>query len=227
MGSAAIEAGILMTEAIQLLILPHGSVTKQASSGSDRIGTTWNLSGRRQFVFAAPRSRAHPASPIRDIVDTPGIRLAALLRIGLCPSPKGSRVELLEEAARVLAMGPNPLFAPRWTGEAVLAAYENPLFAADAALSTLNKLGEAVRVAGHYGTMRLANDPFGGAPFLTGEASMLPARAIVSTAPGAVLVTEDFAAALCARSASARLEFVGELPESEPDNPTRLFSLKP
>ena len=56
MGSAAMRARMLMTEAVQLLILDRAAV--QRSSGSDRIGAIWNESGRRQFVLAAPRIRA-------------------------------------------------------------------------------------------------------------------------------------------------------------------------
>lgn len=227
MGSAAMQAGVLTTEAVQLLILPHGPESGQKPSGSDRIGAAWHASGRRQFVLAAPRARAHPAHPIRELADAPEILLAALLRIDLSELGSDVPIELLERAAGAIAAGSAPLFAPRWTGEAVLAAYDNPLSAAEAALSVLHMLGETVRVSGHYGTMRRASDPFGAAPLLTGNASMLPAQAIFSTPPGAVLVTEDFAAALRARSSSARLEFVGELRGSEPDDPTKLYSLKP
>ena len=221
MGSTAMRARMLMTEAVQLLILDRAAV--QGSSGSDRIGAIWNESGRRQFVLAAPRIRARNAKPA--LANNAGFELAALMRIDLPES--GGSTETLGQLAGTLASGPTSLLAPRWTGEAVLVAYDNPAAATDAALSVAHMLAGCadLRIAGHYGLVRRAENPFGGEPILTGAASALPGRMIHSTPSGAIHVTEDFAAALCAGSSSARFEFVGELPGSDIVDPTKLFSL--
>jgi hypothetical protein len=120
------------------------------------------------------------------------------------------------------------LLAPRWTGEAVLVAFDKPAEAADAALSVAHTLAGCadLRIAGHYGIVRCATNPFGGEPILAGAASALPAKMIHSTPRRAIHVTEDFADALCAGSSSVRFEFVGELPGSDIVDPTKLFSLR-
>jgi len=94
-------------------------------------------------------------------------------------------------------------------------------------LSATRALGEAAnaRIAGHYGLVHRIGDPFGGAPFLGGEASTLLARMIFSTPFGAVHVTEDFATAFRAESPAWRLELVGELPAADVDDPIKLYSL--
>jgi hypothetical protein len=224
MGSAVMQAGMLMTEAVQLLILDRKPTQAKASSGSDRIGAIWKQGGRRQLVLAAPRTRS--PDPAHETANDPEICLAAMLRIAL--SDSGIHADALPKLAAALSAGPVPLLTPRWTGEAVLAAYETATSAAAAALSAAQAFSETadLRIAGHYGFVRRANDPFGGAPLLTGDASVLPARMIPSTPSGAIHVTEDFATALCAGAPAGRLEPVGELPGDDIANPTRLFSLK-
>jgi hypothetical protein len=224
MGSAVMQAGMLMTEAVQLLILDRKPTQAKASSGSDRIGAIWKQGGHRQLVLAAPRTRS--PNPAHEAANDPKICLAAMLRIAL--SDSSVHADDMSKLATALSAGPEPLLTPRWTGDAVLAAYESATTAAAAALSAAQACGETaeLRIAGHYGVVRRSNDPFGGVPLLTGEASTLPARMIPSTPPGAIHVTEDFATALCAGSLAGRLEPVGELPEDDIANPTRLFSLK-
>jgi hypothetical protein len=52
---------------------------------------------------------------------------------------------------------------------------------------------------------------------------------MLSTPLGAIHVSEDFAAALCATTGKTRprSEYIGELPASGPGDPLRLFSIKP
>jgi tetratricopeptide (TPR) repeat protein len=226
MGSAVMQADTLTTEAVQLLILDRNATMAHAGSGSDRIGAVWTQSGRRQIVLTAPRIRGRTARSEPET--TTRICLAAMLRIDISESGATAPTATLERLAAAIEAGPKPLFTPRWTGEAVLVAYDGPAAAADAALSAAHALGDAVylRIAGHYGLVRQSNDPFGGSPLLTGAASLLPAQMIHSTPRGAVHVTEDFGAALRAHVSTARLEFVGELPGADIENPTRLYSLK-
>jgi hypothetical protein len=75
----------------------------------------------------------------------------------------------------------------------------------------------------------MAKDPFASRPYLAGAAVSLPARIMLSTPLGAIHVSEDFAAALCATTGKTRprSEYIGELPASGPGDPLRLFSIKP
>jgi hypothetical protein len=225
MGSAAMQAGQTMTEAVQLLILDRNEAA--TSSGSDRIGAIWLKSGRRQIVLAAPRLRGQAKKSPFEIAAAGDVCLAAMLRIDLSESGESFPAAALSRLAGALAAGPKPSVAPRWTGEAVVVAYESAAAAADAALSAARALGEAAnaRIAGHYGLVQRIGDPFGGAPFLGGDASALPSRMIFSTPSGAVHVTEDFASAFRAESPAWRLELVGELPAADIDDPIRLYSL--
>jgi hypothetical protein len=228
MGSSVMQAGMLMTEAVQLLILDRKRAAATLSNGSDRIGALWARSGRRQIVLTAPRVRGWTPKATIAAADARQICRAALLRIDLSDSRAGNQNGVLSKLASALSAGPKPLLAPRWTGEAALVAYDSPAMAADAALSAAGTLDDAVylRIAGHYGIVRQIGDPFGGVPLLVGPAAALPARMIPSTPSGAIHVTEDFACALSAGVSTEQLEFVGELPGDEIGNSTRLYSLK-
>jgi hypothetical protein len=230
MGSAVMQADTLMTEAVQLLILDRKTGTQSAKSVSGAIARSWLESGRRQHVLTVPRLRT------REETRGPGRankaeRLAALLRID--PSRAGAdevTKYLLPHIARTLAARPTRAAAPRWTGEAVVAAFDSPTAAAEAALSIAATVKDRaqLRIAGDYGIARVVADPFGGAPFLTGAAAETPAKILLSTPDSAIHVTEDFAAALCAGPAAGRphVEFIGEVPVNETGSLARLFSLK-
>jgi tetratricopeptide (TPR) repeat protein len=230
MGSAVMQAETLMTEAVQLLILDRKTGTQPAKSVSGTIARTWRESGRRQHVLTVPRLRT------RDTTQAPARsnraeRLAALLRID--PSRAGAdqvTKYLLPHIARTLAARPARATTPRWTGEAVVAAFDSPTAAAEAALSIAATVKDRaqLRIAGDYGIARLVVDPFDGKPFLTGAAAETPTKILLSTPDSAIHVTEDFAAALCAGPAAGRphVEFIGEVPVDETGFLTRLFSLK-
>lgn len=219
MGLAVMQAQVLATDAVQLLILDG----KTGDSGW--IAARWKNSGRRQQVIAAPRLRCRSKTRTRSAAER-GC-LAAMLRIdgtGSLPA------EVLRKLAKALSSAPKPLVAPRWTGEAVLAAFDSTAAAARAALAVRDALGERteLRIAGHYGIAERARDPFGQGAMLIGPTTELPRAIALSTPAGAIHVSEDFAAALQAGSAAGRphCELVGELPGEEIDNPVRLFSLR-
>jgi hypothetical protein len=112
-----------------------------------------------------------------------------------------------------------------------VASFAEPVDAARAAIAaaaTFNG-GENIRIAGHYGIVHPAKDPFAARPFLAGPAAALPATILLSTPLGAIHVSEDFAAALYATTGEERprSEYIGELPASGPGEPLRLFSIKP
>jgi hypothetical protein len=129
----------------------------------------------------------------------------------------------------IFASAGRQLTPPRWTGEALVATFENPRDAAETALFAADSLRhlDHFRIAAHYGVVRLTDDPFSASQFAAGAAAMIPARILLSTPDSAILISEDFAAVLCAGPAIGRphVEHVGDLPEGE-TNSIRLFSLK-
>lgn len=226
MGCAAMQADILQTEALQLLLLQRR--TESVPSASGVIARTWRESGRRQHILVAPRRGGSRVTTSKR-ADRPE-RLAAVLRI---ESSQRDR-ELfarhsLPLAARVLRNRRDAIGPPRWTGDAIVAAYATPRVAAETALALAAAGGDSatLRIAADYGIVRLAKDPFGGAPVLLGAAASRPAEILLSTPDSAIHASETFAAALCAGSAAGRprAEYVGDLPSGEPANSIRLFSL--
>lgn len=229
MGQAVIQARALATEAVQLLILDGADAEGAAAGGSAWMGEAWRASGRRGAVIAAPRTVAPAALP-----EAPSATLAALLQIEVAAQPDGGLAEAARWAeaalwpvATAIARGPAPLSPPSWRGGSVLLAYATPLQAADALRAIAAALPPEARhrIAGAYG---LVVTPSGTAPLLLGPAAALPAEILLSAAPGAVLVTEAFAAALqiSPPGAAPRSEYVGDLPGGDPEAPVRLYSLK-
>jgi hypothetical protein len=209
MGNAAMQAAALQTEAVQLL------VSDEKSRTSESVAQVWQASGRRQHVIAAPRTGANGAQPAA----LDGHQLAALLHIDLSDNPSPDR---LAAVAQALQNAPSPLAAPRWTGTAILAAYETAPRAAQAA--RLAGQDGDTRIAGHYAIVERLQDPFGGADYFSGGDVL---QAIVSSTPGgAILVSEAFAAALAIAAAPGRTGYVGELPPDSEGQETRLYSLE-
>jgi hypothetical protein len=225
MGKAAMQAEVLMTEAIQLLVADGSESVAPRAGGSAWIGAAWERSGRRQRVIVAKRSgptdtRQAPTPETSD-------RLAAMLRIDLADADGASLAgDILPKLAAIFAG--RLCVPPRWTGEAVSVAFETVSEGAYAALAASAVLsgGTPFRIAGHYSIATRVEDPFGGKPFLMGPPLALLDRIARSTPSGAIHVTEDFAAALYAGSTLARprTEYIGEFPLR--DEAVRLFSLK-
>ena len=223
MGEAVMQAQTLMTEAVQLLILDTGKPESRKGGASVWLGAAWKDSGRRQHVIVARRTTGRPAA-VRSARGLAPARLAALLAVQVSEpqTADGAHIdrlvgEVFPRVGRALAKGPAAILIPRWTGDALAAAYASPIDAAEAALSIADALGgvASVRIGGHFGVVRRVDDPFGGAPLLLG-------------ADSAIHVSEDFAAALHAGGeVRARTEYVGDLPISDPEDPVRLFSVKP
>jgi tetratricopeptide repeat protein len=228
MGRAVMQADLLMTEAVQLLVLNRDGLSKRPKTGSAWIAANWKKTGRPQHILTAPHAKASKRVPLDE---SPGC-VAALLRLDLgAADPDRLANDILPWLARALAAGPMPLVPPRWTGESVLVAFEEATAAARSALAAIAVLEEPtdMRIACHYAIVQRAKDPFGGGLYLSGQPIALLGQISQSAPAGAIHLTEDFAAALHADSAKhqPRTEYVGELPGETPDDPVRLFSLKP
>ncbi len=222
MGMAVTQASVLQTEAVQFLILDREAAG--AGGESDWAGALWQGSGRRQQVLDAVRARVSGTAG-DTLRDERNACLAAVLRI--CATAIDEPAESAE-AMSALAVALNT-FSPltvKPLGDTVLAAFSSILDAARAALRAARCGIPEMRIAGHYGVARLDTDPFGGTPSLAGSA--LTAPILGSTPPGAIHVTDNFAAALFAGPppGDVRTELVGELPMEDVDDPMRLFALK-
>jgi hypothetical protein len=227
MGQAVMQAQRLTTEAIQLLILdaPPGSDTPETGSGL--FGALWREAGRRQRILTVARDTPPAPATSRD-----GDALAAMLSVEMPAAEDEDELaaELLPAIARAVADAGAPLAAPQWAGSRLSAAWPTPALAARAALAIVAAVADRteVRLGGHYGVARRIDDPFGGPPLLVGSATTLPGRLTASTPPGAVHVTDSFAAALHAGAPSGmRTEYIGDLSSDDPEQAIRLFSLKP
>ena len=234
MGQAVMHAETLMTEAVQLLILDEAAASPGGDGASGWIRSTWQASGRRQHVITAPRGRRKP-SPAPS-VETSAC-LAAELRVEVSGADGGELApadwivsDVFPALSRAMTGVPAPLVAPRWSNGAVSMAYGGVADGATAALVLAEALKglAGFRIAGCYGVAHRARDPFDGAPILLGRAAGMLAEMIASVPPDAVHLTEDFAAALHAGPAEGRprTEYVGDLPQSDPEEPIRLYALK-
>ena len=230
MGCAVMQANVLMTEAVQLVILDREEPAQSPPGSSNWISSSWESAGRRQRVIVVPRMSGGPSARGRAGKELAPHVLVAMLRIEW-PEANNDVVakNVLPHLAQILASGPSSIYVPCWTGEALVVVFASPAEAADVALSIIAETARMVdlRVAGHYGIVSRLENPFGGPPLLSGAAATLPRCISQSTPPGAIHVTEDFAAALCAGPAKdrPRTEYVGELPADGECNPTRLFSV--
>jgi hypothetical protein len=228
-GRSILQANTLMTEAVQLLIVERNPPVVLAPGGSGWIGSIWQRGGRRQRVLTAPRAGSAITHPFGSGASPYSLVAALRIELGGIEADRLT-TEVLPLMARALSAGPDALVGPRWMDEAVLVGFEAPAPATVAVLeiAAALELVTEIRIAGHYAIVRRTRDPFGGEPFLLGSAMTLLRQIAVSTPPGAIHLTEDFAAALSAGPAVGRqrTEYVGELGSDRLEDTVRIFSLK-
>lgn len=211
MGKAVMKAASLASEAVQLLLADP----ERAASATSLIGAHWRRGGRRQTPLDLPLTvgAEHPG---RSLPDRPedGV-IAAMLVVGLTgEGGDAGGSTALERAAGALAGGPAPLTAPLVAGNALHLAYADPAEAADAAdLISAAFASDPIPIAGHYGVVRMVENPFGRAAVLAGSATAVASDLLASTPAGAIHVSESFAAALhgWTRLACGECSYVGEL----------------
>jgi len=220
MGSSLINARLLASEGVQLLILPEPDEGGEESA-SARSRDAWSRLGRRQHVLRAPRE---PIDSPSDTLIAAARRRIAVLSIRTALAGEEEKAWLVALKAK-LGRCPIPDVPAVFTGQEVELGYENIEHAAKAATILA---GETLRIGGHYGITGQLEDPFAGTLRLVGRAIGLAGAAAASAPGGTVCITEDFAAALAAAAPdSFRAEFVGELGAAGSDTPIGLFALKP
>lgn len=216
MGKAVMKAASLASEAIQLLLTDPGAAT----TATRLIGAHWGRSGRRQVQLDLPR-RAARAAGGKPLGEGPGDGvLAAMLAVGFegaGPAGGSATPESLGRVAAALADAARPLTLPVVAGDVLHLAFADPAEASEAAGRIGRAFGpDAPRIAGHYGVARRVESPFHGPPALVGPATAVAPDLLASTPPGAVHVSEDFAAALrgWTHLSADETAYVGDLPRA-------------
>ena len=202
MGKAVMNAAAIASEPVQLLLVR----TDTASGATVEIGEHWRRTGRRQTILnvpgapeAAERVKSLPESADDEV-------LAAMLAV----ATDGT----LDCIAAALAETAPPMMSPVVGGGNVHLAFASPAEAARAAgLIRRAMSGGDVRIAGHYGVVRLVTSPFGTERILIGSTAGLAADMLASVPMGAIHLSEPFAAALNGwiRLIAGETAYVGDL----------------
>jgi tetratricopeptide (TPR) repeat protein len=224
MGRAVMQAGLLATGAVQLLVAgPTAGPTagtEGAVGGTAWMGQAWRAAGRPGEILTLPPGAA--AAALRRAAASP-CTLVAMLMVESTAGP-------LDAAAIAgLAAATGTGVSGRWTSGGLILRCKTPAEAAATALAVTAALGEAVRIGAAYDLAEAVADPFGGPPLLLGAAIDLAARAAASAPSGAVHATADFAAALQAGPAAGRprVELVGDMTDTGLEDPVQLYAVKP
>ncbi|WP_333573812.1 TRAFs-binding domain-containing protein [Sphingomonas sp.] len=225
MGRAAMHAGLLQSEAVQLLLGP-ASVDEVGQSA--HAGGLWRNAGRRQHLVPLR------APSVSHVADPAAPQIVAVLAVDLLGSEGEDFAAISRDVAGRLpalrqALSATPPLAVRWGARRLLIAFEGTGRAYGAAVRLAAGLGGSgpLRQALHIGLATMIDDPVTGAPVLLGGAFDLAERMLGVTTPGATFASEAFAASLAACQADAgRAELVGEI-ALVGQAPTTLYALKP
>lgn len=225
MGRATMQAGLLQSEAVQLLLGP-GSLEDIGQSA--HAGALWHRAGRRQHLLPLqlPSSATAPEpSPLR---------IVAVLALDLMGSDQEDFAALEQNvtgrlpALHAALAAVRPLTA-RWSARRLLLAFGRTGEAWQAARGISAALASTgpLRQALHIGLGTAVDDPVTGGPVLLGGAFDIAEQLLGVTAAGATFASEAFAASLAACQADAgRAELVGEVALAG-QAPVTLYALKP
>lgn len=227
MGRATMQAGLLQSEAVQLLLGP-GALDDAGQSA--HAGALWHRTGRRQHLLPLPLPV--PASPQQP--EPSRLQILAVLAVDLLAG-EGEDFTVLERdlAARLpalhRALSASPPAAARWSAQRLLLGFHGVGAAWQAARSIGAALASTgpLRQALHIGLAMPVSDPVTGATVLLGDSFDLAERILGVTAAGATFASEAFAASLAACEADAgRAELVGELALAA-QAPIALYAMRP
>lgn len=230
MGAAVLNARLLESRAVQLLIADDTNGTFGTGKETARDGETWQSAGRLQEIIRWPRQAGTPAAG-EGALSEPGRRVAALLFVGFAGIETIGDAEAGHFVAATLgpledvlaALSAPPFHVSRQSAGYAL-AFHTPEDAAAAALALRDSGRESgtvsLRLSGHYGIV--LQSPMG----LYGTSSALPEWIDPITQPGAIFVTADFATALFGRVTSGfRTEYAGEHLPIRGTMPVELYAL--
>lgn len=230
MGAAVLNAELLESVAVQLLIADEADGPFGTGKETARDGDTWRAAGRGQHVLRSPRQIATPSAGVGGN-EQPGRRVAALLFVGFAGIEQVGDAETGRFVAGTitpievaLAGLPHPPFHISRQSAGYALAFDTPEGAALAALrlrdAARNAAPVSLRISGHYGIVLQS------AAGLYGTASALPEWIDPITQPGGIFVSADFATALFGRVTSGyRTEFAGEHLPMRGNEPVALYAL--
>lgn len=214
MGRAAMQARLLATEALQLIILdPAEREGGGAAGGSAWTATAWDKAGRRSLVLASPRVRAVP--PTSALGSAPREWVAAVLAMAPGDDEQAFADRLPDLWAALRAASNLPETPPIWSGACLLLSFTDCDDAAAAARIAMPFLNGG-RIAAAAGTVRAV--ALIDAPLVIVGPPVETARRLLASVPqGAALATATFAAILSsgADDGVCSNEPVGELPPAE------------
>lgn len=230
MGAAVLNAELLESVAVQLLISDEDAGPFGTGKETARDGETWHAAGRAQHVLRWPRQIATPPAGVGG-PEEPGRRVAALLFVGFAGIEQVGDAETghfvagtIAPIEAVLASLPDQPFHISRQSAGFALAFDTPEGAAFAALrlrdAGRNAAPVSLRISGHYGIVMQS------AAGLYGNASALPEWIDPITQPGGIFVSGDFATALFGRVTSGyRTEFAGEHLPMRGNAPVALYAL--
>ena len=226
MGAAWLNARMIESEALQLLVIDEGAGEFGDGAGTARDAVVWQRSGARQRPIVWRRSAAVPPSlGLRE--GRADRRLMALLHVGF------EAIDSAGDAAYAAALdggiaafwadakARNPI-VNQPSGNARIFGFVSALAAANFAIALRANhldLPYPMMIAGHYGLAHLHGGEVSGPAI---AALIALSHAIM---PGTITIGDEFAAALSLRSGDGlRTQYVGDcvLPNG---GSTRLFGL--
>jgi len=230
MGAAVLNARLLESTAVQLLIADDAAGPFGMGKETARDGVTWRAAGRAQYVLRWPRQIKTPSAGA-GATEEPGRRVAALLFVGFAGIEQVGDTDMarfvaatIDPIEAVLSSLPHPPFHISRQSAGYALAFDTPEEAATAALrlrdADRNAGAVSLRISGHYGIVLQS------AAGLYGNASALPEWIDPITQPGGIFVSGEFATALFGRVTSGyRTEFAGEHLPVRGNAPVALYAL--
>ena len=229
MGEAVMHARALASQPLQLLVLDAADQGDQKETGGSAwAGEAWCATNLPQCILHEPRATPTPSGPAPSPLVLAAVVLIAFSEGDTLAGATRLSQTVLPRLAEILADGPAPLSPPTWRGESVQVAFASPVDAARCAMRAASALNGLVtfQIAGAYDVAIRSAGPDGS---ILGPAATLPLEVLPLVPPGAILVSDLFAAAMqIGRWAEPgpRVEYVGDRPSSDLATPSRLFALK-
>jgi tetratricopeptide (TPR) repeat protein len=221
LGSALLNAERLMGDAMQLL----ADVGEPRADGASASGVGW----RARKVGPPPETQ-----PVEHVAPLPGTdsrsNILALLAVSVGSGTDEGFQDRLEDVQGVLELAAGATIAPHLSGDSILIGYERPSEAADAARAIHAGLRGRIpiRIAGHYGLISCARDPFLGAIRPTEKGADIVKAIAGAIPPDTICVSGDFAAVLAtAALVPNEASWIGELQAFDGGSPIGLYALRP
>jgi hypothetical protein len=194
----------------------------QIAAGMARLNAERLLGAAAELVVGSPRPGRRTADYVIDVVDEAersaagkplayGPPVLALVSIDVGPAENpgyAERTAILRETLGAIAAE----IDPHLVGDRIIVGIASVKEAVEASRNVRMRLGAGVRIAGHFGLVPLARDPFLERPRPTRSGSAILEAIAQAAPPDTICVSLDFAAALAATAAGqSGAHWIGEL----------------